>query len=166
MMNALLDALMGSTGCTIGGRPPAVFLAATSLTFLKPRLKKALRPVAARLARGGVTANQVTIASLAGSMTVGALLCVLGAHPALFAILPIWLAVRMACATLDGTLAIEFGQKSYLGGILNEAGDIVSEVALIMPLVFVAPFPKAGVIALILLVVMSELAGDRRLCAE
>jgi len=34
----------------------------------------------------------------------------------------------MGCATIDGTLAIDFGQKSRLGGVLNEAGDVVSDV--------------------------------------
>jgi phosphatidylglycerophosphate synthase len=152
-------------------RLPATFLTATSLTFLKPRLKRVLRPIAARLAEAGVTANQLTVASFAGSVVVGALLCVFAAHRALFAILPIWLAMRMVCATLDGTLAVEFGQKSRLGGFLNEAGDIVSEIALLLPLGFVSPYSMTAIAWLILLVVTSELAGivgsmlldDRRL---
>jgi CDP-diacylglycerol---glycerol-3-phosphate 3-phosphatidyltransferase len=65
----------------------------------------------------------------------------------------------MACATIDGTLAIEFGQKSRLGGILNEAGDIISEIGLFLPFVFVAPFSKVAITFLILLVILSELAG-------
>ena len=72
------------------------FLAATSLTFLKPQLRKALRPVAARLYEAGVTANQVTPTSLIGSVLVGAFLCRFAAHSPLFAILPAWLAVRTA----------------------------------------------------------------------
>jgi CDP-diacylglycerol--glycerol-3-phosphate 3-phosphatidyltransferase len=46
----------------------------------------------------------------------------------------------MARATIDGTLAIDFGRKSRLGGILNEVGDVVSDVVLLVPLAFVAPF--------------------------
>jgi CDP-diacylglycerol---glycerol-3-phosphate 3-phosphatidyltransferase len=137
----------------------AAFVAATSLTFLKPRLKTALRPWAAYLARSGVTANQVTVTSLIASVVVGALLCVFAAKRGLFAILPVWLAVRTACATIDGTLAIEFRQKSRLGGILNEAGDIISEIALFMPLMFVPPFSATTIGLLIALVVASELAG-------
>lgn len=140
-------------------RPAAAFIAATSLTLLKPILKGALRPWAAYLARSGITANQVTVMSLIGSVVVGALLCAFAAERGLFAILPFWLAARTACATIDGTLAIEFGQKSRLGGILNEAGDIVSEIALFMPLMFVPPFSAAGVSLLIVLFVTSELAG-------
>jgi CDP-diacylglycerol--glycerol-3-phosphate 3-phosphatidyltransferase len=85
--------------------------------------------------------------------------------------LPIWLPVRMACAAIDGTLAIEFRQQSRLGGVLNEAGDILSDVALFLPLAFVAPFTIASIVFLIALMVLSEIAGivgpslgsDRRL---
>jgi CDP-diacylglycerol--glycerol-3-phosphate 3-phosphatidyltransferase len=118
-----------------------VFFPATSLTYLKPRFREALRPVAAYLAKAGITANQVTLTSLAGSVLAGTLLCVHATHPALFGLLPVWLWMRMACATLDGTLAIEFGQKSRIGGILNEVGDVVSDVALLLPFAFVPPFP-------------------------
>jgi hypothetical protein len=112
-------------------RLAATFVAATSLTCLKPRLKKALRPWVAYLARSGVTANQVTVTSLIGSAVVGGPLCVFAAESGLFAILPAWLVARTACATIDGTLAIEFGQKSRLGGILNgfcQVGAIVTNV--------------------------------------
>jgi CDP-diacylglycerol--glycerol-3-phosphate 3-phosphatidyltransferase len=92
-------------------------------------------------------------------------------HPALFAILPVWLLARMGCATIDGTLAIEFGQKSRLGGILNEVGDIVSDIALFLPLAFVPPFSVAAIVTIAFLIALAELAGiagaifgsDRRL---
>jgi len=48
---------------------------------------------------------------------------------------------------------------SRLEGILNEAGDLVSEIALFMPLMFVPPFSAEAVGVLIALVVASELAG-------
>jgi CDP-diacylglycerol---glycerol-3-phosphate 3-phosphatidyltransferase len=151
-------------------RPAAAFVAATSLTFLKPRLKKNLQPWAAYLARPGITASPVTITSLIGSVVVGGLLCVSAAESGLFAILPAWLVTRTACATIDGTLAIDFGQKSRLGGIFNETGDIISEIALVMPLMF-SPFSITTISLLIALFVASELAGitptmaggDRRL---
>jgi CDP-diacylglycerol--glycerol-3-phosphate 3-phosphatidyltransferase len=135
------------------------FLAVTSLTFLKPLLRKALRPVAARLYEAGVTANQVTLTSLVGSVLVGAFLCRFAAHSPLFAILPAWLAARTAFAAIDGTLAIEFGQKSRLGGILNEAGDVVSDVALFLPLAFVPPFSGASVGLVVCFAAMSEFVG-------
>jgi CDP-diacylglycerol--glycerol-3-phosphate 3-phosphatidyltransferase len=60
-----------------------------------------------------------------------------------------------ACAAIDGTLAIEFGQKSRLGGI-NEAGDVVSDIALFSPFALVPPF---SITLLICLACMSEPAG-------
>lgn len=149
----------------------APIVAASSLTFLKPRLTAMVRPLAAKLADIGVTANQVTLASLAGSIAVGAVLCANPSNPKLFALLSTWLLVRTACAALDGTLAVEFGQKSRLGRVLNEVGDIASDVALFLPLVFVAPFSANSVVPLVSLIVLAEIAGilgpmlgsDRRL---
>lgn len=46
----------------------APFLGASTLMFLKPRLKAIVRPLAAKLADLGITANQVTLASLASSI--------------------------------------------------------------------------------------------------
>ena len=138
--------------------PRFTFLAATSLTFLKPLLRKALRPVAARLYEAGVTANQVTWTSLVGSILVGALLCRFAVHSPLFAILPTWLAARTAFAAIDGTLAIEFGQKSRLGSVLNEAGDVVSDIALFSPLA-VAPFSGPSIAMAVCFAAMSEFVG-------
>jgi len=91
------------------------FFAATSLTLLQPWLRTALRPIAAKLVRAGATANQVTLTSLAGSIAVGWLLCAHSSDNWLFALLTGWLVIRTACAAIDGTMAVEFGQKSRFG---------------------------------------------------
>src|SRR6202140_2339180 len=140
-------------------RPRAAFLVATSLNLLKPLLKRALWPLAAGLAGAGITANQVTIISLVGSIIVGSLLSVHADGGAVWGLLPVWTLVRMALATIDGTLAIDFGQKSRLGGILNEAGDIVSDTALTLPFAFVSPFGPGEIALVVALAVLSELAG-------
>ena len=49
----------------------------------------------------------------------------------------------MALNAIDGMLAREFGQKSALGGYLNEIGDVVSDAALYAPFALVAPFARA-----------------------
>jgi hypothetical protein len=97
------------------------FFAATSLTFLKSCFKRTWKPLIARLARLGATANQVTIASLVASLVVGILVTMHADDRVYFGFLPVWLVLRMGLATIDGTLATDFGQKSRLGGILNEA---------------------------------------------
>jgi CDP-diacylglycerol--glycerol-3-phosphate 3-phosphatidyltransferase len=101
----------------------------------------------------------VTVSSLFGSLAIGAVLSIFGEHSILFGLLPAWLMARMAFATIDGTLAVDFGQRSQLGGILNEVGDILSDIALFLPLAFVAPFPAGSVTLVIALTVLSEIAG-------
>ncbi|MDB5620397.1 CDP-alcohol phosphatidyltransferase family protein [Tardiphaga sp.] len=140
-------------------RPGAALLAATLLDPLKPLLKRALYPVVEKLARVGVTANQVTITSLAGSVAVGSWLSVHTDGKAIWGLLPAWTLARMAFATIDGTLAIDFGQKSRLGGILNEVGDVVSDIAMFLPLVWLPPFSGAWIAAVVLLTAVTEIAG-------
>jgi CDP-diacylglycerol--glycerol-3-phosphate 3-phosphatidyltransferase len=135
------------------------YLAASSLTFLKPRFKRFLMPVSARLARAGVVANQVTTVSIVGSLIMGGMLSLFHSHSILFGLLPVWVLVRIGCATIDGTLAIDFGQKSRLGGVLNEVGDVVSDVVLFLPLAFVVPFSASSVGTVVVLAISSEVAG-------
>jgi CDP-diacylglycerol--glycerol-3-phosphate 3-phosphatidyltransferase len=149
----------GPSGPRLHSQPYAAFLAATSLTFLKPRFKHTLRPLVEQLARSGITANQVTVISLLGSLVIGAVLSIFGDQTILFGLLPGWLLARMGLATIDGTLAMDFGQKSRLGGILNEMGDILSDIALFLPLTFVAPLAPAWVVFIIALTVLCEIAG-------
>jgi CDP-diacylglycerol--glycerol-3-phosphate 3-phosphatidyltransferase len=56
-------------------------------------------------------------------------------------------------------LAVEFGQKSRLGGVLNETGDILSETALFLPFMFISSCTVAEGSIAIALVVLSEFAG-------
>jgi CDP-diacylglycerol---glycerol-3-phosphate 3-phosphatidyltransferase len=46
-----------------------------------------------------------------------------------------------------------------LGGFLNEAGDILSDMVLFFPLVLVPPFSKTSIIPLIVLAVLCGLIG-------
>ena len=79
--------------------------------------------------------------------------------PALFGLLPAWLALRMALNAIDGMLAREFGQRSRLGAFLNELGDLVSDAALYLPFAVLAPFHPAWVAAVVVLVIVGEAAG-------
>ena len=83
-----------------------------SLYELKPRFQALLRPLTRRLAAGGVTANQVTLAAGAISILLGALLCLAPSRP-LFLLLPLWLFARMALNAIDGMLAREFGHQEF-----------------------------------------------------
>ncbi|MFI5015881.1 MAG: CDP-alcohol phosphatidyltransferase family protein [Hyphomicrobiales bacterium] len=130
-----------------------------TLYDLKPRFQALLRPIAAWLAKAGITANQVTLAAAAGSVVIGLVLGFWPERRALFLLLPLWLFIRMALNAIDGMLAREFGQKSRLGAYLNELCDVVSDAALTLPFALVAPFGMASVVAVVLLAMLAEYAG-------
>ena len=130
-----------------------------TLYDLKPRFQALLRPLVRRLADAGVTAIQMTLAAAIGSVALGALLCCKSHNHALFLLLPVWLALRMALNAIDGMLAREFGQKSRLGGYLNELCDVVSDAALLLPFALIEPFSQPTVFAVIGLAIVAEYAG-------
>jgi CDP-diacylglycerol--glycerol-3-phosphate 3-phosphatidyltransferase len=131
------------------------------MTFyaLKPRFQDLLRPLVAPLPRIGVTANMVTIVAALGSVVVGALAAWRADSRRVFFVIPVWFLARMALNAIDGMLAREFHQKSVLGGYLNEIGDVVSDAALYAPFALVAPFGSPGITLLIVLSIVTELAG-------
>lgn len=129
-----------------------------TLYALKPRFQDLLRPTVRRWASAGVTANQVTLAALAGSIAVGLLVASAGITW-LYLLLPVWLALRMAFNAVDGMLAREFGQKSDLGAYLNELSDVVSDAALFLPFAVLPAFGAFPVAVAALLAVVSEYAG-------
>lgn len=112
-----------------------------TLYDIKPRFQAQLRPLTGWLAGKGVTANQVTLTAVALSLAIGlALWLSPGSRFVLFLVGPV-LFLRMALNAVDGMLAREHDQKSREGLILNEAGDIVSDCAIILPLIAaLAPF--------------------------
>ncbi len=130
-----------------------------TLYELKPRFQSLLRPMVASIARAGITANQVTLTAAVLSVGIGAFVAARADNPAVFALLPAWLFVRMAFNAIDGMLAREFGQQTRLGAYLNELTDVVSDAALYAPFAFVAPFSPHWVWAVIALAGLSEFAG-------
>jgi CDP-diacylglycerol--glycerol-3-phosphate 3-phosphatidyltransferase len=81
------------------------------------------------------------------------------AHPVLFALLPIWQLLLTALAAIDGTMAVDFGQKSRVGGVLNEVGDLVSDGALVAPFVAVPTFSPTVVVLMVGMIVAAEGVG-------
>ncbi|EEY5022643.1 CDP-alcohol phosphatidyltransferase family protein, partial [Escherichia coli] len=96
-----------------------------TLYQIKPLFQSLLRPTMFWLYKHHVTANHITLAALALSLITGLLLV---AQPILFLLLPIVLFIRMALNALDGMLARECNQQTRLGAILNETGDVISDI--------------------------------------
>ena len=130
-----------------------------SVYDLKPRFQNLLRPLCRALARAGITANQVTISAVLLSLAEGtAIFLTQGARWALL-LLPVMLFIRMALNAIDGMLAREFGQKSRLGAVLNELGDVVSDTALYLPFAVIPGLPALLVALVVVLAVMTEMTG-------
>lgn len=107
----------------------------TSIYDIKPAFQNLLRPFLHRLARYGVTPNQITLSAIILSLLGGVIVWYSTSQPVLLLVIPVLLLLRMALNALDGMLAREYAQASPLGEILNEVGDIVSDVALYLPLI-------------------------------
>ncbi|MEP6720919.1 MAG: CDP-alcohol phosphatidyltransferase family protein [Variovorax sp.] len=130
-----------------------------SIYELKPRFQALLRPMVARLHGQGATANQVTLLACVISVALGLWLFFAQPARAAFALIPLWMLLRMGLNAIDGMLAREYGQQSRLGAFLNELTDVVSDAALYLPFALVAPFSPFWVGAVIVLAGLSEFAG-------
>ena len=130
-----------------------------SIYQLKPAFQNLLRPVTATLARVGVTANQVTFVAMLLSFVVGFCLWQFHAEGWPLLLIPIFLFIRMALNAIDGMLAREHGQKSALGAMLNELGDVLSDAALYLPFAVLPGVSPMLVVWVVLLSVISEMSG-------
>lgn len=130
-----------------------------SIYQLKPRFQALLRPLVVRLHAAGVTANQVTLGAAIGSLIIAALVAGFARHHWVFALIPVWMFLRMALNAIDGMLAREFGQQSTLGAYLNELCDVIADAALYLPFALIAGVSPIYVVLVVLLGVISEYAG-------
>ena len=137
----------------------AARLPVPSVYLLKSRFQRVLLPVVRVLFGFGITANQVTIFAGALSVGFGLLLGWQLQSNLLLLLLPLILFARMTLNAMDGMLARGFGQKSDLGAYLNELGDVISDVSLYCPLVYLPGLDARWMVAVILLAVVSEMAG-------
>ena len=130
-----------------------------TLYDIKPAFQQLLRPACNRLAQAGVTANQVTIAAMLLSIVSGIALVVLHESRWILLLVPVVLIVRMALNAIDGMLAREHRMQSALGGLLNELGDVISDITLYVPFGLIAGVSSVAVNAAVALAVLSEMTG-------
>ncbi len=130
-----------------------------SVYDLKPKFQGLLRPRLRGLRALGFTPNGLTLLALAGSLTAGAAVWFARERPRLLWLLPGWLFVRMALNALDGMMAREMDLQSRLGAVLNEAGDLLSDAALYLPLARFAPGAAPAIVAFAFLAALTEFCG-------
>jgi CDP-diacylglycerol---glycerol-3-phosphate 3-phosphatidyltransferase len=124
---------------------------------LKPKFQALLRPIVKKLYKKGISPNQVTIAALILSFIGGFFVLLAQKNHTLLLIIPFIMFIRMALNAIDGILAKEHNLTSDKGAVLNELGDVLSDVLLYLPFIFILnPFI---VIAFIILSILSEFIG-------
>ncbi|WP_123891916.1 alpha/beta fold hydrolase [Psychrobacter sp. DAB_AL32B] len=107
-----------------------------SLYQLKTQFQDQLRPISNTLVEQNITANQVTVSAVLLSIGTAYVIAKPATEKqALWLLLPSSLFIRMALNAIDGMMAREHGQTSKLGAILNEAGDIIADTALLASLI-------------------------------
>lgn len=124
---------------------------------LKPKFQKLLMPVVSAFHKKGISANQVTIMAILLSALGGAVvLASLNNHIYLL-LIPFILFVRMALNAIDGLIAKEFNQKTNLGAVLNELGDVLSDALLYLPFMYI--LNPILVVVFVILAIFSEFSG-------
>lgn len=130
-----------------------------SVYNIKPKFQAFLRPLLDLFHKMGVTANQITVASLVLSLIIGVLFWFSDVYHLFFLALPIGLFVRMALNALDGMMARTYNQQSLKGELLNELGDVVSDLFIFFPLLKFEPASLYLIAIFISLSVVNEFAG-------
>lgn len=130
-----------------------------TIYHLKSRFQDMLRPSVRALAQRGVTANQVTVAALLLSVVTGGCMSLFSHMSWPWLMLPAALFLRMALNAIDGMLAREHGMKTQLGALLNELADVLSDIALYLPFIFLAGAYGWLIALVVALSVTSEMTG-------
>ena len=130
-----------------------------SIYELKPKFQQLLMPLVNTLHKHHVTPNQVTISACLLSILTGVLFYLNFESAWMYAVIPVFMFVRMAMNAIDGVLAKKFNLTSRLGKFLNELTDVISDTALFIPFILVTQTFPASVIIFIALSIISEMSG-------
>lgn len=126
---------------------------------LKPRFQKILQPVMRYLIKKGLTPNHVTFMALLGSFSAGIFIAIFKSYSWSLLVLPAWLFIRMALNAIDGMMARQFNLSSHIGAVLNEIGDVLSDIFIYLPLIVFYPGALWAIYLFVLLAILSEFCG-------
>ena len=130
-----------------------------SVYDIKPAFQNLLRPLVRGLVRLGCTPNAVTVFAFLMSMATGVAIGKWPTSPWPLLALPVILFFRMALNAIDGMMAREHDMATPQGAILNEAGDVASDIALYLPLVLVPALNTWLVLWVVVLAGLTEFVG-------
>ncbi len=129
-----------------------------SVYQLKPKFQALLQPLLQRLRKWGVSPNLLTLMGILLSLAMGIYALYVDRTIALI-LMPIVLLLRMALNALDGMMARQYNLQSKMGALLNEIGDVVSDIVLYYPLYVLFAMDQVWIMCFLLLSVLNEFAG-------
>lgn len=130
-----------------------------SVYNIKPAFQRFLKPVLIWLHSLGITANQITASSILLSLSIGVSFWFADVYNILFLSLPVGLFIRMALNALDGMMARKFDQQTKSGEILNELGDVISDLFIYFPLIKYQFSIVYMIVVFLCLSIINEFAG-------
>ena len=130
-----------------------------SVYKIKPKFQKLLLPLLLLLRKIGVTPNHITVFSIIFSFFLGFLLLNASENNFLYLLVALGLLLRMALNALDGMMAKNYNLQSKSGEVLNEIGDIFSDVAIYFPLLYFENLRFEYVVIFIILSIINEFCG-------
>ncbi|PZU91332.1 MAG: hypothetical protein DCE90_19760 [Pseudanabaena sp.] len=138
-----------------------------SIYQCKSTFQNYLRPLVNRLEAWQISPNQVTVSAILLSGATGLALvqstqlaiAILPTTQAVLLSIPVVLLIRMALNAIDGMLAREHGKTTKFGCILNELGDVLSDIALYLPFSLIAGVAAPLIVGIVILAIASEMVG-------
>ena len=130
-----------------------------SIYKIKPKFQQLLMPLLKLLRRLGISPNSITIFSIFFSFVISYFFWNALDNSSYFLIVAFGLLLRMMLNALDGMMARIYNLQSKFGEILNEVGDIVSDVAIYFPLIIFSSLSIEIAIIFILLSIINEFCG-------
>ena len=130
-----------------------------SVYKLKPKFQKLLQPLLLLLKRIGVSPNHITVFTIIFSIIIGYILFLGIQDRFWFLIVAVGLLLRMMLNALDGMMAKQFNLQSKLGEVLNEIGDVISDIAIYFPFIYFESIKSEYIIIFIFLSIINEFCG-------
>jgi CDP-diacylglycerol--glycerol-3-phosphate 3-phosphatidyltransferase len=130
-----------------------------SVYDIKPKFQKLLFPLLTVLRRLGITPNHITVFSILFSFLTGFLFLQATENKKFYLVVALGLLLRMGLNALDGMMANKYNLKSTKGEILNEIGDVISDIAIYFPLLYFENLKFEYVVLFIVLSVINEFCG-------
>lgn len=130
-----------------------------SIYKLKPKFQKLLMPLLKLLYNFGISPNFLTVFTILFSFFIGYLLFLGIDNKIYFLFVSIGLLFRMMLNALDGMMATTYNLKSKEGEVLNEIGDVLSDIAIYFPFIYFNSLSIELIIIFISLSVINEFCG-------